>query len=243
MAPSSWTNAPLTSFDLEAAFQHYFGEKVSHADWIEPGQVQMQGKHEVVEALIGALKKFRSPEAGGKQPVYTHEKAQLVITAQTTSSPGPGRAPPSPQTEKPSCAPASEQAQRFEQPNPNTQQAYNQGPNHNYRPAAQAQSYAQDPQSFSQNQAGYQPAYAQAQGSPNYPYATPQQHARSPYPAVSILLLHRHYFACPHNSFALDHLCTWHCQLSAQQVALLVAMRCLLLVVKCGCSPRYTMKF
>ena len=48
MAQSTWTGAPLTSFDLEAAFKHYFGNTIRHEEWIEPGQLQMQAKHDVV---------------------------------------------------------------------------------------------------------------------------------------------------------------------------------------------------
>ena len=227
MAPSSWTNAPLTSFDLEAAFQHYFGDKVSHEDWVEPGQVQMQGKHEVVEKLIDALKKFRSPESGGKQPVYTHAKAQLVLTALTTSSPGPVKAPPSPQNEKSFSPAPSEPAQRQDEPNPNA--AYNQGNNQNYRPAVQAQNYSQDPQGLNQSQQGFQPGYAQAQGNPNYGYAYPQQHARTPYPAVSILMLHRPCMLVFIPSCALDDLSPGIASASsATRLASLVELICLL---------------
>ena len=56
MAQSTWTGAPLTSFDLEAAFKHYFGNTNRHEEWIEPGQLQMQAKHDVVQSLLAALK-------------------------------------------------------------------------------------------------------------------------------------------------------------------------------------------
>lgn len=187
MAPSSWPNAPLTSFDLEAAFQHYFDDKLTHEDWIEPVQLEVQSKHDIVERLVDALQQFRSPDSGGKQPVYSHAKVQAVLAAQTTSSPGPGKAPPSPQPDpSPSSSTLSEQTHQYQQPNPSA--AYHQNPNPNYQPAVQTQNYAQDSQGFNQRQQGPQP-YVQAQGHPNFAYAPDQQRATTPHPPVSILVL------------------------------------------------------
>ncbi|KAL0051025.1 hypothetical protein WJX82_000800 [Trebouxia sp. C0006] len=68
MAQSTWTGAPLTSFDLEAAFKHYFGNTNRHEEWIEPGQLQMQAKHDVVQSLLAALKSSEAQMCEKTQP-------------------------------------------------------------------------------------------------------------------------------------------------------------------------------
>lgn len=75
-AQSIWTGAPLTSFDLEAAFRQYFGSTINFAEWIAPDKLQMQAKHEAVQRLLTTLERFRSPEPAGDLPVYTQAKAQ-----------------------------------------------------------------------------------------------------------------------------------------------------------------------
>ncbi|DBA81564.1 TPA: hypothetical protein ACH3X1_007336 [Trebouxia sp. C0004] len=68
MARSTCTGAPLTSFDLEAVFRHYFGDTIRHEEWIEPGQLQMQAKHAVVQKLLTALKKPAPPHLTNQLP-------------------------------------------------------------------------------------------------------------------------------------------------------------------------------
>ncbi len=194
MDKSIWNGAPLTSFELEAAFRHYFGDKVTHEEWIEPGQLEMQSKHEVVHKLVAALKRFRSPDVAGELPVYTHAKAQLA--PQTANSPGIQKAPPSPPSETSYPSAPTEQ--------PHHSQAHagttdNQVSDQSFQPQMQSQAQLQNAQGYLQRP-GYSPAYpqgyqqpSQGQGQASSNYApNPQEYgqARGQYPAVSILTVH-----------------------------------------------------
>lgn len=91
--PSSWDGAPLANFDLAAAFNHHSDKDVKYEDWIAPGQVQMQAKHDTIEKLLNALHMFRSPDAAGALPVYTQPKTKAQDLAPATP---PSKAPAQP---------------------------------------------------------------------------------------------------------------------------------------------------
>jgi len=197
MAQSTWTGAPLTSFDLEAAFKHYFGNTIRHEEWIEPGQLQMQAKHDVVQNLLAALKKFKSPDVVGHLPVYTHAKAQEAPQAGIQKAPST----PSPRAESAFASASSEESlppqTRPPQP-PHTNQFPEQGLQPLTPPVQppaqmhggqgrqsydQQQSYHLPHQQQAYQQGGYQQA-PQGQGQANY---VPQDYARAQYNMVSML--------------------------------------------------------
>ncbi len=195
MAQSTWTGAPLTSFDLEAAFKHYFGNTIRHEEWIEPGQLQMQAKHDVVQSLLAALKKFRSPDVVGDLPVYTHARAQEGRQAGIQKAPST----PSPRAESAFASASSEETQPPQNRPPHI--VPNQFPKQGLQPltpgqpAAQMhggqgrqsydhqQTYHSPHQQQAYQQGGYQQA-PQGQGQANY---APQDYARAQFNMVSVL--------------------------------------------------------
>lgn len=194
MAQSTWTCAPLTSFDLEAVFRHYFGDTIRHAEWVEPGQMQMQAKHDVVQNLLTALKKFRSPDVVGDLPVYTHAKAQEGPQAGIQQAPST----PSPRGESAYASAADEESLPPQSRPPHTNQFPEQGlqPLTPVQPPAQMhggqgrQSYDQQPAYYSPHQqqtyqqAGYQQA-PPGQGQASY---APQDYPRAQLNMVSVLI-------------------------------------------------------
>ncbi len=199
MAQSTWTGAPLTSFDLEAAFKHYFGNTIRHEDWVEPGQLQMQAKHDVVQNLLAALKKFRSPDVVGDLPVYTHAKAQEGPQAGIQKAPST----PSPRGESAFASASSEETLPPQTRPPRANQFPEQGLQPLTPPVQppaqmhggqgrqsfdQQQTYHSPPQQQAYQPGGYQQGgYQQApqgQGQANY---APQDYARAQYNMVSTL--------------------------------------------------------
>ncbi len=196
MAQSTWTGAPLTSFDLEAAFRHYFGDTIRHEEWVEPGQLQMQAKHDVVQNLLTALKKFRSPDVVGDLPVYTHAKAQEG--SQAGMQKGPSTL--SPRGESAFASAASEESLPPQSRPPHTNQFPEQGlqPLTPVQPSAQMHG-GQGRQSYDQQQAYQSPHQQQAyhqqagyqqpplgQGQANY---APQDYARAQFNTVSMVCI------------------------------------------------------
>ena len=193
MAQSTWTSAPLTSFDLEAAFRHYFGDIICHEEWIEPGQHHMQAKHDVVQNLLTALWKFRSPDVVGDLPVYTHAKAQEGPQAGMQKAPST----PSPRGESAFASAAAGESLPPQSRPPHTNQFPEQGlqPLTPVQPLAQMhggqgrQSYDLQPtyhlphQQQTYQQAGYQQA-PPSQGQAVY---APQGYARAQFNMVSML--------------------------------------------------------
>ncbi|KAA6426768.1 MAG: hypothetical protein FRX49_03093 [Trebouxia sp. A1-2] len=172
MAQSTWTCAPLTSFDLEAVFRHYFGDTIRHAEWVEPGQMQMQAKHDVVQNLLTALKKFRSPDVVGDLPVYTHAKAQEGPQAGIQQAPST----PSPRGESAYASAADEESLPPQSRPPHTNQFPEQGlqPLTPVQPPAQMHG-GQGRQSYDQQPAYYSPHQQQTYQQAGYQQAPPGQ--------------------------------------------------------------------
>jgi hypothetical protein len=198
MAQSTWTGAPLTSFDLEAAFRHYFGDTIRHEEWVEPGQLQMQAKHDVVQNLLTALKKFRSPDVVGDLPVYTHAKAQEGSQAGIQKAPST----PSQRGESAFASAPSEESLPPQTRPPHT--VTDQFPEQGLQPLTPVQPPAQmhggqGRQSYDQQQAYQSPHQQQAyhqqagyqqpplgQGQANY---APQDYARAQFNTVSMVCI------------------------------------------------------
>ena len=195
MAQSTWTGAPLTSFDLEAAFKHYFGNTNRHEEWIEPGQLQMQAKHDVVQTLLAALKSSEAqmwwvtclctPMQGHRRavrlaskrhhpPLLQEQNLPLLLPLVRKLSP--------PRTGPPHIVPNQVPEQNLQPLTPGQPAAQMHG-GQGRQSYDHQQTYHSPHQQQAYQQGGYQQA-PQGQGQANY---APQDYARAQFNMVSVL--------------------------------------------------------